>query len=113
MVVLDYIYTALVVMWSKHDTVILGGFILALVISWIKTYTEGRLLFWEGVLCGVISAIVWVSATALGVPVGLQALISGMIGFFGSKQTMEYLRNRLLGEKKTDEDDSSKLQGAA
>ena len=95
--VLDYIYTTFLVIWSKYDAAIIGGFLLAFVISSIRTLREGDYQFWEGVMCGIISAVVWLSATALGIPVGLNAIVSGIIGYFGSQATMQFLKHRLFG----------------
>ncbi|WP_240040119.1 phage holin, lambda family [Aeromonas hydrophila] len=72
--------------WADTHWPALYGFILSVVISWLRvTYTGGavrqRLL--ESVLCGAISLSVMSGMDMIGIPATASGFVGGFIGFLG------------------------------
>lgn len=91
MSVLDYIYAALVTVWSKHDNMITGGFIYAFIVSSLKTWNDGDWRFKEAMLCGFICMSVFGAVEALGFNAALSAPFVGVLSYYGSHNTMQWL----------------------
>ncbi|WP_421157782.1 phage holin, lambda family [Aeromonas dhakensis] len=79
--------------WADAHWPALYGFILSVVISWLRvTYSGGairqRLL--ESALCGAISLSVMSGLDLLGIPATASGFVGGSIGFLGVEKIREF-----------------------
>lgn len=100
MSVLDYTYNALVVVWSKYDTLPLVGFAFAFFINMLVNLGQRKIQLVESLLCGVIAAVLWISSEAIGIGEPWRILVSSAVGYHGTKASVGFIKSRLLGRYK-------------
>lgn len=101
---IDQVYAALIYVWSEYDHLsitiksAIAGFFIAFVVSILKTHDNGDTRWGESTLCGIFAGLTITGLTLMGIPLGFAGIIAGIIGYKGTKSTVRYLHNRILGE---------------
>ena len=102
MFILDYIYNVLVVMWSKYDALPLVAFMIAFFVNVLATTNNKTFKWVESLLVGTLATIVWLASSYLGIPEELRAGACALVGYHGSKATINFFTFKLLGKSSDD-----------
>lgn len=100
MSITDYIISAVVYLWSVVDKNAIFGFLIAMTVSSLQGWKQGKFRIPESLLCGVFAAIGVTSAqfigsaTGLRIPDGAYAFVAGAIGYFGTDSTVAFIKSR-------------------
>lgn len=84
--------------WVDAHWPTLYGFILSLVISWLRVTYSGRGMrqrLLESLLCGAISLSVMSGMDMLGIPATASGFVGGSIGFLGVEKIREFAARML------------------
>ena len=102
---LDQFYAALVYIWAKVDKDIVSAFLLAFTVSSLVMWQRKRYELSEALLCGVFAGIAVISLGFIGNLMGMQlpleasSIISGAIGWYGTKRTVHFVEQRVGGSR--------------
>lgn len=101
MSVIEQVIHNTVLWWARFDTLPVVSGITAVVVAYLRMRNEGTVLWSEALLCGVFAAIATVCLgflsvlIAIDIPIEVSSGVGGAIGWYGTKQTVEFIEDRV------------------
>lgn len=115
--IVDWFYAVLIYIWSELDKVAVSTGLTALVVAVLRMRKRGKVLWSEALLCGIFGTIAILGIQFLlaliGVPsdgwlslitTGGSTVIGTAIGWYGTDRTVDFIEDKMGGQKdETDE----------